>query len=99
MNDLRMQRAVLWFIVAMGDICASFGLAQSASWAAIFGLVMMCLGAWGLLHVRREIKSQTAILPSMMEDVAFRYELWRHNGRIDVARESLLRKRGAGVYK
>jgi hypothetical protein len=94
-----MQRAVLWFIIAMGDICGSFGLAQSSWWAIVFGLVMMIGGAWGLRHVRHELRAQATILPSIMEDVAFRYELWRHNGRLDLAREALLLKRGAGLYR
>jgi hypothetical protein len=99
MSDLRMQRSVLWFIIAMGDTCAAFGIGRSAWWAILFGLIMMAGGAWWLRRVYREIKIQKEMLPSMMEDVAFRHELWRHNGRTDLAWEALLLKRGTGLYR
>jgi len=94
-----MQRSVLWFILAMGDSCASFGVARWSVWATVFGLFMIVGGAVGLRRVYRELRMQKQLLPSMMEDAAFRYELWRHNGQLDRAQEALLHKRGAGLYR
>jgi hypothetical protein len=99
MSDLRMQRSVLWFIVAMGDSCASFGVARWSAWVAGFGFLMLVGGAWGLRHIYRELKRQKLVLPSLMQDPVFRYELSCHNGQLDRAHEALLRKRGAGLYR
>jgi hypothetical protein len=83
----------------MGDSCASFGVARWSAWVTVFGLLMIIGGALGLRHVYRQLKAQKLLLPSMMEDPAFRYELWRNNGQVDVAQEALLRKRGVGLYR
>src|ERR1700730_14930788 len=99
MSDLRMQRSVLWFIIAMGDTCAAFGVGRAAWWAILFGLIMMAGGARWVRRVYREVRTQKEMLPSMMEDAHLGSELWRRNGRTDLAWEALLQKRGTGVYR
>jgi hypothetical protein len=60
---------------------------------------MLMGGAWGLRHIYRELKRQKLVLPSLMQDPVFRYELSCHSGQLDRAHEALLRKRGAGLYR
>jgi hypothetical protein len=100
MSDLRIQRALLYFLVVMGFVLLYWGVAVPNWWlAAMVGPVLTGWAACGVLRLHREIRMQKKILPSLMEDSAFRHELRLSGGRIDVAQETFAQKKHEGVYR
>ena len=72
MSDLRIQRALLCFLVVMGLVLLYWGMAIPDWWlTALLGPVLMGWGASAALRVNREIRAQKTYLPSLMKDAAF----------------------------
>jgi hypothetical protein len=100
MGELRMQRAVLWFVVAMGFVSTPYGMAEpSWWWATLLGLGMIVGGIWGIRRVNRDIKDEEAVLHTVMDETIFREELARNNGRLDLAREAVEQRTIRGVNR
>ena len=100
MKDLRIQRALLCFLVVMGLVLIYWGIAVPDWWlAAMVGPVLMGWAACAVLRVNREIRVQKAYLPSLMKDAAFLHELRLNGGQIDVAQEAFAQKKREGVYR
>lgn len=100
MRDLRIQRALLCFLVVMGLVLIYWGVAVPDWWlAAMVGPVLMGWAACAVLRVNREIRVQKTYLPSLMDDAAFLHELRAHGGRVDVAQEAFALKKREGVYR
>jgi hypothetical protein len=100
MGDLRIQRALLCFLVVMGLVLIYWGVAVPDWWlAAMVGPVLMGWAACAVLRVNQEIRAQKTYLRSLMEDAAFLHELRLHGGRIDVAQGAFEQKKHEGVYR
>jgi hypothetical protein len=100
MSDLRIQRALLCFLVVIGLVLTYWGISVTDWWlAAMVGPVLIGWAACAVLRVNREIRVQKAYLPSLMKDVAFAHELRLSGGRIEAAQEALAEKKRQGVYR
>jgi hypothetical protein len=100
MSDLRIQRALLCFLVVIGLALLYWGLAVPSWWlAAMVGPVLTGWAACGVLRVNREIRIQKTFLPSLMEDSAFLHELRLNAGRVDVAKKAFAQKKREGIYR
>jgi hypothetical protein len=100
MSDLRIQRALLCFLVVMGLVLLYWGVAVPDWWlTALLGPVLMGWAACAVLRLNREIRAVKAIMPCLMEDPAFLHELRLHGGRIDVAQETFAQKKHDGIYR
>src|ERR1700676_4518567 len=98
MRDLRIQRALLCFLVVMGLVLTYWGVAVPDWWlAAMVGPVLAGWAACAVLRVNREIRVQKTYLPSLMQDAAFLQELRAHGGRMDVAQETFAQKKREGI--
>jgi hypothetical protein len=99
MSDLRMQRALLCFLVVMGVVLIYWGIKVPDWWlAAMVGPVLMGWAACAVMRVNREMRARKARLDVLMKDVAFLHELRVSGGRIEVAQEAFAKKKSEGLY-
>ena len=100
MRYLRIQRALLCFLVVIGLVLIYWGVAVPDWWlAAMVGPVLTGWAACTVLRVNREIRVQKTYLPSLMQDAGFLHELRLSGGRIDVAQEEFAEKQRQGIYR
>jgi|SRR5579872_704843 hypothetical protein len=100
MSDLRIQRALLCFLVVVGFALIYWGITVPDWWlAAMIGPVLMGWAACAVLRINREIRAQKAYLPSLMKDVGFLHELRLSGGRVDAAQKAFAQKKREGVYR
>ena len=100
MSDLRIQRALLCFLVVMGLVLIYWGVSIPDWWlAAMVGPVLMGWAACAVLRINREIRVKKAYLPSLMKDVAFVHELRLSGGHIEAAQEAFAEKKRQGIYR
>jgi hypothetical protein len=100
MSELRIQRALLCFLVVMGLVLIYWGTVISDWWLlAMVGPVLMGWAACAVLRVHREIRETKAYLAVQMKNVAFLHELRLSGGRVDIARAAFTKKRSEGLYQ
>ena len=100
MSDLRIQRALLCFLVVMGLVLMYWGITVPDWWlAAMVGSVLTVWAAYAVLRVNREIRARRAYLSVLMKDVAFLHELRLSGGRIEAAQEAFAKKKSEGLYQ
>ena len=100
MSELRIQRALLCFLVVMGLALIYWGLRVPDWWlAAMIGPVLMGWAVCAVLRINREIRETKAYLAVQMQDVAFLHELRLSGGRVKVAREAFAKKKSEGLYR
>jgi hypothetical protein len=100
MTELRMQRALLCFLVVMGLVLLYWGIKVPDWWlAAMIGPLLSGWASCAALRLNREIHETKSFLEASMKDAAFLHELRLSGGRVDVAREAFAKKKSAGVYR
>jgi|ERR1700733_7199294 hypothetical protein len=100
MSDLRIQRALLCFLVVMGLVLMYWGITVPDWWlAAMVGSVLTVWAAYAVLRVNREIRARRAYLSVLMKDVAFLHELRLSGGRVEAAQQAFEKKKREGLYR
>jgi hypothetical protein len=100
MSDLRMQRALMCFLVVMGLVLVYWGIKVPDWWpAAILGPVLVGWAGCAGLRLNQEMRLRKANLAVLMKDVAFLHELRLSGDRVDIAQEAYTRKKREGLYR
>jgi hypothetical protein len=91
MTELKVQRAILWLVMAMGIALLPLGIIRPSFWGlTLLGLAMLTGGVLGVRRVNREIKVAIDLQQTVIGETIFRQEIAR-TGRLDLAQQAIER--------
>lgn len=89
MSELKIQRAILWLVMAMGIAVLPLGVIHPSFWGlTLLGVAMLTGAVLGTRRVNREIAAARTLEKTLLSESIFRQEIAR-TGRLDLARQAI----------